>query len=90
VLRKVLIIQDFISSLKHETIRDVFRLAFAANMIKFSNYSYEPSLATRASTGKEDIHDFPVGQLIIEKLTEMLSDIEVINKKVKKTVPRQT
>lgn len=88
VLRKVLIIQDFISSLKHEKIRDVFRLAFAANMIKFSNYSYEPSLATRASTGKEDIHDFPVGQLIIEKLTEMLSDIELINKTAKKTSPQ--
>ncbi|MBN2266807.1 MAG: hypothetical protein JW725_00505 [Candidatus Babeliaceae bacterium] len=81
VLRKVLIIQDFIALIQDEIIRDVFRLAFASNMVKFSNYSYEPSLSTRASAGREDIHDFPVGQSIIEKLTEMLSDIRLVNKK---------
>jgi len=86
VLRKVLIIQDFILSIQDEIIRDLFRLAFASNMIKFSNYSYEPSLSTRASAGREDIHDFPVGQLIIEKLIEMLADIRLVNKTTRNTL----
>jgi DNA modification methylase len=80
VLRKVLIVQDFMYSLEDEDLRDVFRLAFASNMIKFSNYSYEPSLSTRASAGKDDIHDFPVGQLLMEKLREMLEEIKWVNK----------
>jgi len=76
ILRKVLIIQDFMASIRNEIIRDVFRLAFASNMITFSNYSYEPSLSTRISAGKNEIDDFPVGQLIIGKLREMLEDIK--------------
>jgi hypothetical protein len=40
-------------------------VAFAATMVRYSNYSYEPSLGRRASAGKEDIHDFPVAQTII-------------------------
>lgn len=80
VLRKVLIIQDYISLIKDESIRDMFRLAFASNMITFSNYSYEPSLSTRASAGRDDIDDYPVGQLIIEKLCEMLADIKLVRK----------
>ena len=70
------IIQDFMASIRNEIIRDVFRLAFASNMITFSNYSYEPSLSTRISAGKNEIDDFPVGQLIIGKLREMLEDIK--------------
>ena len=34
VLRKVLIIQDFVESLGHEGLKDVFRLAFAATMVR--------------------------------------------------------
>lgn len=88
VLRKVLILQDFIISLQNETIRNVFRLAFASNMVKFSNYSYEPSLSTRVSAGRANIDDFPVGQLIIEKLTEMLADIRIAIKSTKDRQPR--
>lgn len=80
ILRKVLIVQDFMYSLPDTHLRDVFRLAFASNMITFSNYSYEPSLSTRASTGKDDIQDFPVGQFIMGKLYEMLEDIKLVKK----------
>lgn len=79
ILRKVLILQDFISSVENEIIRDVFRLAFASNMIKFSNYSYEPSLGTRMGAGKEDLHDFPVGRLMVEKLNEIIADLKLVN-----------
>ncbi len=75
VLYKVLIVQDFIATIQDVSIKDLFNIAFAATMIRFSNYSYEPSLGRRASAGKENIHDFPVAQTIIDKLTEMEEDV---------------
>ncbi len=75
VLYKVLIVQDFIATIQDVSIKDLFNIAFAATMIRFSNYSYEPSLGRRASAGKENIHDFPVAQTIVNKLTEMAEDI---------------
>lgn len=77
VLYKVLIVQDFIRSVKNqERIQDLFRLAFAATMVTYSNYSYEPSLGQRVSAGKANIDDFPVDELLIRKLAEMLNDIQ--------------
>ncbi len=75
VLRKVLIIQDFVESLGHEGLKDVFRLAFAATMVRYSNYSYEPSLGTRAGAGKENIEDFPVLETVVGKLSEIVEDV---------------
>jgi hypothetical protein len=53
----------------------LFELAFAATMVRYSNYSYEPSLGRRVSAGKAEIHDFPVGRTILNKLLEMTEDI---------------
>lgn len=75
VLRKVLLVQDFIATLEDPCLRDLFRLAFASTMVRYSNYSYEPSLGRRKSAGKPDIEDFPVGRVISEKLLEMAEDI---------------
>lgn len=75
VLWKVLIVQDFIAQLTHDSLRDLFRVAFASTMVAYSNYSYEPSLGRRATAGKEDIKDFPVGETIASKLREMAQDI---------------
>lgn len=86
VLRKVLIVQDFLDEIADRKIRDIFQLAFGATMVRYSNYSYEPSLGRRASSGKPDILDFEVGETIFLKLQEMAQDIgwfkEVINKNV--------
>lgn len=76
VLRKVLIIQDFISGIEDESIRDIFRLAFASTMVVYSNYSYEPSLGQRKSAGKENILDYAVCKTVVDKLLDMVSDIE--------------
>jgi DNA modification methylase len=76
VLRKVLIVRDFIASMKNEALQDAFRLAFASTMVSYSNYSYEPSLGTRSAAGREDIEDFPVADTIEAKLTDMVTDIE--------------
>lgn len=75
VLHKVLVIQDFIETIKDTELHDLFRLAFASTMVSYSNYSYEPSLGRRVSAGREEIHDFPVGKKIIDKLTDMEEDI---------------
>jgi hypothetical protein len=75
VLHKVLILQDFIDTLKDSNLRDLFRLAFASTMISYSNYSYEPSLGRRVSAGKEEIKDFPVAQATLKKLREMAEDV---------------
>ncbi|MBN1976973.1 MAG: site-specific DNA-methyltransferase [Anaerolineae bacterium] len=74
VLHKVLILQDFIDTITDSNLREIFRLAFASTMVRYSNYSYEPSLGRRVSAGKQEILDFPVGQAIVNKLLEMLVD----------------
>jgi len=75
VMRKVLLIQDYISTLENGEIRDLFRIAFASTMVRYSNYSYEPSLGRRVSSGKEEILDFPVLETIRDKVREMEEDI---------------
>jgi len=81
VLRKVLIIQDFIDQINNERIRDVFRVAFASTMVRYSNYSYEPSLGTRSAAGKSDIEDFPVLKTITDKLGDIASDVDWLARK---------
>ncbi|RJQ50139.1 MAG: site-specific DNA-methyltransferase [Nitrospiraceae bacterium] len=75
VLHKVLIVQDFVLAIEDDTLRDLFRLAFASTMVSYSNYSYEPSLGRRVSAGREEIHDFPVAKAITDKLADMAEDI---------------
>lgn len=75
VLHKVLLSWDFIDSITNQNLLDMFRLAFASTMITYSNYSYEPSLGRRASAGKNEIEDYPVGEKLLSKLREMLEDV---------------
>jgi DNA modification methylase len=78
VLRKVLIIQDFICTLDDRSVAEVFQLAFAATMIGYSNYSYEPSLGTRKAVGKSDIEDASVIDALSAKLSEIIIDVEAL------------
>ncbi len=56
--------------------RSLFRAALGATMVSYSNYTYEPSLASRPGSGKALIENAPVGLTICRKLDEMLTDIE--------------
>lgn len=56
--------------------RILFRAALGATMVSFSNYSYEPSLASRPGSGKALIDNTSVVTPICRKLQEMLTDIE--------------
>lgn len=76
VLHKVLIIQDYITSIDEASIKDLFGLAFASTMVSYSNYSYEPSLGRRVSAGKNEILDYLVGEAITRKLIEFSEDIK--------------
>lgn len=76
VLKKVLIICEYINDIPNEKIKNIANLAFASTMVRYSNYSYEPSLGTRAGAGKKNIDDFAVGETIITKLQDMNEDIK--------------
>ena len=73
VQRKVLSALDFIDTLKGRE-ADVFRLAFAATMVDYSNYSYEPSLGRKAAVGRPDVEDFPVADAVVAKVLDMAED----------------
>ncbi|MBA2284820.1 MAG: site-specific DNA-methyltransferase [Ktedonobacteraceae bacterium] len=75
VLRKILIVLDFMHTLDDTSVQNIFKLAFASTMIRYSNYSYEPSLARRVSSGKAEILDFPVLETVVGKLHECEEDI---------------
>jgi len=66
----------WMETLRPAPIKDLFHLAFAAVMVKFSNYTYEPSLGTRRAADKPDIEDAPVLEILESKLDEMALDIE--------------
>jgi len=56
--------------------RNLFRAALGATMVSVSNYSYEPSLATRPGSGKALIENASVATVVSRKLQEVLTDIE--------------
>jgi len=75
VERKVLLVQDFIAGIEDRLVRACFEVALASELVGFSNYSYEPSLGTRAAAGKPDVEDAPVVRKLERKLGQMLEDI---------------
>ena len=73
VERKVLLAMDGIGAEAGLT-ADVARLAFAATMVNYSNYSYEPSLGRKAAVGRPDVADFPVVETLAAKMEQMAED----------------
>ena len=75
VERQVLACLDFIAAETTDWLRDLFHVAFGSVMVSFSNYTYEPSLGTRAAAGKPNIDDADVFGIVQRKLQEMRDDI---------------
>ncbi len=73
--RQVLFSLDIIRDEPLEWIRDLFRVALGSVMVGFSNYSYEPSLGTRAAAGKANIETADTTAIVARKLSDMASDI---------------
>lgn len=79
---QVLAALEFINSIDSPDIRDLFRLAFGAVMVSFSNYSYEPSLGTRPGAGKPLVEKANVASILLAKLRQMASDIRWIQEEL--------
>jgi hypothetical protein len=75
VEKQVLHALAFINNLESESIANLFRAAFGAVIVSFSNYSYEPSLGSRPAAGKPLIEDADVAQVLLTKLHQMRADI---------------
>ena len=75
VERQVLACLDFVAAETTDWLKDLFHVAFGSVMVSFSNYTYEPSLGTRAGAGKPDIDDADVFDIVWRKLQEMRDDI---------------
>jgi DNA modification methylase len=75
VERQVLHALAYINSLQSAVVADLFRAAFGAVMVGFSNYSYEPSLGSRPAAGKSLIEDADVARVLLHKLSQMEADI---------------
>ena len=73
VERKVLLFFDFVAT-QEAPIGTLFNLAFAATMVGYSNYSYEPSLGRKASVGRPEVEDDDVAGAIADKLRQMADD----------------
>ena len=73
VERKVLLTFDFMAD-QEAPVAALFRLAFAATMVGYSNYSYEPSLGRKASAGRPEVEDGDVAGIIAAKLGQMADD----------------
>ena len=75
VERQVLACLDFMHHDTVDWVKELFQIAFGAVMVSFSNYSYEPSLGTRAGAGKPNVEHADVVAIIKRKLDEMAEDI---------------
>jgi len=80
---------EFISNISDNLIRDLFRVTFGAVMVSFSNYSYEPSLSTRKAAGKALINEADVAGTLLEKLSQIQSDIKWLRAETGGKKPRQ-
>ena len=83
VENQVLHALQFINRIGSEAISNLFRAAFGAVMVSFSNYSYEPSLGSRLAAGKPLIENADVAQILLSKLYQMRTDIAWIQGETK-------
>lgn len=72
---QVLACLDFIRDEDNAWTADVFRLALGSVMVGFSNYSYEPSLGTRAGAGKPNVEQADVAGIMRQKLRDIQEDM---------------
>ncbi|MBI5292025.1 MAG: site-specific DNA-methyltransferase [Chloroflexi bacterium] len=75
VEKQVLHALTFINHIEPDSVADLFRAAFGAVMVSFSNYSYEPSLGSRPAAGKPLVDDADVAHVLLAKLHQMRADI---------------
>ncbi len=80
VERDVLLLQDFISEQRNAFVKKALKVALGAVMVGFSNYSYEPSLSTRAAAGKPLVERADVFAVFRDKLREIEADVRFLQR----------
>jgi len=75
ICQKVLHCLDVIREMPQAELRELALLAFGAVMVRFSNYSFEPSLGSRVAAGKSEIANADVVGTIAAKLNTMHEDL---------------
>ena len=83
VERDVLLLQDFIEEQKNTFVKKVLKVALGSVMVSFSNYSYEPSLSTRAAAGKPPVERADVFGVFRDKVREIEADIRFLQRHMK-------
>lgn len=83
VERDVLLLQDFIEEQKNTFVKKALRVALGSVMVGVSNYSYEPSLSTRAAAGKPAIEHADVFGVFRDKVREIEADIRFLQRHMK-------
>src|SRR6266571_676764 len=82
VEKQVLHALHFIETLTSPVIADLYRAAFGAVMVSFSNYSYEPSLGSRPAAGRPLIFEADVAHVLLTKLRHMRADLVWVNEEL--------
>ena len=72
---QVLACLDFLHEETSGWVKELFQLALGSVMVSFSNYSYEPSLGTRAAAGKPNVEQADVPGILERKLWDIHDDI---------------
>ena len=86
--RQVLAYLDFAANERSAWVREVLRVALGAVMVSFSNYTYEPSLGTRAGAGKPAVEHADVFGVLRRKLQAMRDDLVTFRSRVAQHDPR--
>jgi DNA modification methylase len=78
--RDVLLLSDLIDEQKNALVKKVLKVALGSVMVGFSNYSYEPSLSTRAAAGKPLVENADVFGIFRDKVREIEADIRLLQR----------
>ena len=87
---QVLACLDFIREETAGWVRELFQLALGSVMVSFSNYSYEPSLGTRAAAGKPNVEQADVHDALMRKLRDIQDDIIATQSDITRISPTPT
>jgi hypothetical protein len=73
----------FFQGMGDPKMRDLFLVAFGSAMVKFSNYTYEPSLTSRPGCGKPLVEVADVASIVVSRLHEIIADCRVFQSETK-------
>jgi hypothetical protein len=86
--RKMLLLKEFIYDLPEE-LKEHFKVAFGAILVKHSNYAYGPSLGRKSAMGIQKIRNAPVGPHFLSKVQEIYADLVWVTKKTRSELLRK-